>query len=104
MSKADTTLGNMKTAMQEHRRELKSVENELLGEAVGQLSIEDVRRRRNKLRLLKSQLGMTAEDEEIPPPWGKTALGWNAKGSVHMIALWEHAEKATGNDRKFVCF
>lgn len=82
---------SMVQAIKKHKRELKKVENELLGPTVGAQSIEDVRRRRNKLIRLKKELGMTAEEEEVPTPWDKCSLGWNAKSSIHLIALWEEA-------------
>ena len=82
--------------MKQHKRQLKRIEDELLGPSVGAQSIEDVRRRRNKLIALKQKLGMSAKEEDIPEPWGQQALGWNATGSVHLIALWEVAPTCGG--------
>ena len=79
----------MTEAIRSHRRNVKKIENELIGPAVGQVSIEEVRRRNQKLVQMKREAGMPEEEEMIPSPWGTTALGWKATGTIHLVGLWE---------------
>ena len=80
---------SMEHAIRLHKKKIKLLENDLIGPSVGQLSIEEVRRRNQKLSKMKKELGIREKDEEIPLPWGRDALEWNAKGTIHLMALWE---------------
>ena len=89
---------SMESAMRAHKKRLKKIENELIGPAIGQLSIEEVRRRNQKLSQMKADLGMSEEDEKIPSPWGSDALAWNAQGTIHLMALWETLPLQEGDE------
>ncbi len=92
----------MGAAIARHKRDLKKLEQELLGKDAEDenrpASIEEVRKRNQKLAIARREAGLPETDavdlESVPAPWTEDALSWGMGGGLHLAAMWEFVDPA----------